>query len=86
MLHKVASIGTSEEALDLGDCGTGGWFMAKNLDDTNFVSIRQGTGASDLIRLRAGEVCLFRLDADATAPYIIADTASVDVEYLLLED
>jgi hypothetical protein len=78
------SVGTSEEALDIGDIATGGYFIAVNRDATNYVEIRSGTGATDLVRLNAGEVCMFRMSADSSAPYAIANTASVDLEYILI--
>jgi len=78
-LQHIQSVGTSEEAITLGDITVGGYCFFKNLDATNFVEIRQGTGASDLIRLNAGDVALFRISPDATAPYAIADTASCDL-------
>ena len=85
MLKHRQSVGTSEEAITLGDISAGGYVMAINRDSTNFVKIRSGTGATDLIRLKAGEVALFRLDTGATAPFAIADTAACEVEFFLIE-
>lgn len=85
VIHNVQSIGTSEEALVLGDSGAGGYCFLLNRDTSNFVEVRQGTGASDLIRLKAGEVACFRLSPDATAPFAIADTAACDLEVFLIE-
>ncbi len=79
------TIGTSEEALDLGDIATGGYFVARNCDDTNYVELRSGTGATDFVRLNAGEACAFRISPDAAAPYAIANTASVELEFCLVE-
>lgn len=84
MFHNVQSVATTQEALSLGDAGTGGYVMLVNRDATNFVEVRQATGASDLIRLKAGEVALFRLSPDATAPFVIADTASCNLEVFLI--
>lgn len=78
------AIGTSEEALDLGDIATGGYFIARNHDTTNYVEIRSGTGTTDLVRLNAGEVCMFRISSDSAAPFAIANTAAVDLEYVLI--
>ena len=78
-LQHIQSIGTSEEAITLGDITVGGYCFFKNLDATNFIEIRQGTGASDLIQLKAGEFAIFRISPDATAPYAIADTAACDL-------
>lgn len=79
VLCHIQTIGTSEEAITLGDIAVGGMAYFKNLDATNFVSLRQGTGASDFARLKAGETARFRIDNDMTAPYAIADTASCDL-------
>lgn len=80
---KTQTIGTSEEAIALGDVATPGYILVYNSDSTNFVSIRSGTGAANLVKIPAGGVALF--DCEASAPYAIADTAAVDIEYLLVE-
>lgn len=78
------SVGTSEEALELGqDIGTPGFIFIKNHDTTNFVSLRRATGEGNCVKIRAGGVALFELAA--TAPYVIADTAACRIEVLLLE-
>lgn len=84
-LQNRQTVGTTEEALVLGDCGAGGWVIMVNRDATNYVKVRAATGAADLVRVRAGEGALFRLDAGATAPFVIADTAPCELEYVLLE-
>jgi len=80
----IQAIGTSEEAIDLGEITTLGYFMAINLDSTNYVEIRSGTGAgNDVIRLDANNgVCLLRWGSDVTAPYAVANTASCNVLFL----
>ncbi len=80
----VQSIGTTEEALDLGDVGTAGYSLIVNLDATNFVKIRGATAAVDCIKLKAGEFCLFR--HAGAAPFAIADTAACLIRHLLIED
>ena len=80
----IQEIGTDEEALDVGDIGTAGYVIMKNLDDTNYIEIRPGTGEADLIKLKAGEVAMFRLALNG--PYAIANTAACDLEFLLIED
>jgi len=80
------SVGTSQEALNLGDVAAGGWCFIINRDATNYVKVRPATGATDLIRIKAGEFALFRLDAGAAAPFVIADTAAVEIQYLILVD
>ena len=83
-IHNVQAIGTSEEALNLAAVTiAGGWAFLKNLDDTNYLEVRSGTGASnDIIRLNAGEFALLRWGSDITAPYAIANTAECLLEYI----
>lgn len=79
------SIGTVEEAINLGEVGAPGWFMAINRDATNYVEIKVGTGASIFAKLKPGEFCLLRLGSAAQAPYAIADTAACQLEYIVFD-
>ena len=81
----VQAIGTSEEAIVLGDVSSPGWAYFENLDSANFVEIRPNTGVADMLKLKAGEVAVCRLASDSV-PYAIADTAAVNLEYLIIED
>jgi len=84
-IHAKPSIGTSEEALDLGELsGALGMCIAINWDSTNYCEIRMATGAAnDHIRLNAGEFAIFRFGSDVTAPFAIANTAAVQLEYAI---
>ena len=77
-IKHIQAIGTSEEVVQLGDVTTGGYWLFKNLDTTNFLQIRAATGATNLVRLNAGEIALFRTSASIT-PYAIADTAACNL-------
>lgn len=77
------TIGTSEEALNIGDVTTCGYLWIKNKDATNFVELRPASSGDDMIKLGPGQVALFPLTT--STPYAIADTAACIVEYLLLE-
>lgn len=77
------NVGTSEEAINLGEVTSPGWFMAINRDETNFVMIQVGTSGAAFAKLRPGEFCLLRLGTGATAPYAIADTAACQIEYMV---
>ena len=80
--HEVQEIGTSEEILAQGtDLGTLGYLMLKNLDSTNYVQV--GITGQYSIRLRAGEIALFRADADI---YAKANNAAVKLDKMLIED
>lgn len=86
VLSHVQQIGTSEEAVTLGDVGAGGWWVVENLDASNYVELRQGTGVADLIKIKAGESVMFRLADDASAPYAIANTAAVNCRFWIFDD
>jgi hypothetical protein len=81
---NIYSIGTSVEAIPLGDVGTAGYLLAKNLDTTNYVEFTvESDGSSPLVKLKAGEIALFRCSG---APYAIANTAAVRVKVLVIEN
>ncbi len=78
------NIGTSEEALKLGEITSLGWALFINRDATNYVELRVSTGSTKFCKLLAGECALFRFGSGVTAPYAIADTAACQLEYLLV--
>ena len=84
-MDNVQSIGTTEEAILLGDITAGGWYFVQNLDATNFVSLRQGTATANMIQLLAGEWCLFRMSPSTAAPFAIADTGAVLTRFLRID-
>ena len=84
-MDNVQSVGITEEAILMGDVAAGGYCFFHNQDATNFVELRSGTGATDFIRLLAGEWAIFRMSADASAPYAIADTAAVNLRCLRID-
>ena len=78
------SVGTSEEAIPLGEVASLGWAVFKNLDGTNYVEIRKGTGGDDIVKLPPGGVALFYFGSDVTAPYWIANTAACQCEFFIV--
>lgn len=82
-VHMTQTIGTSAEALDLGDITTPGYIFIFNRDTTNFIEVRDGASGADVVKVGPGKVALFEL-ATAT-PNAIADTAAVEVEYVIIE-
>ena len=82
--HHTQEIGTSQEAVLLGDLVTGGLVWVHNKDSTNYITIRPGTGVADLIKVLAGEwQGPFRFAS--AAPFAIANTAACEVEFIMLE-
>ncbi len=82
-VSKTQVVGTTAEALDKGEMTTPGYVLIKNNDTTNFVEVRDGSGGADVVKIRAGGFALFQL-ATAT-PFVIADTAACEIEYVLIE-
>jgi hypothetical protein len=85
-VKKSQAIGfAAEEAIQLGsDIATLGWFIGINRSTTYDIKIRPATGVADMILMKPGEPCLFRMAA--TAPYAIAVTGAAELEYLLIEE
>ena len=82
IMDNVQNVGITEEAILLGDVAPGGYVFIQNMDATNFVSIRQATGAANFMKLLAGEWAIFRMSVDTTAPFAIADTGACNVRFL----
>lgn len=82
--HDVQNIGTTEETLALGEVTPTGYALFLNLDGTNYVELGKATGVYS-VKLKAGEFALLRLDSWSTI-YAKANTAAVDLEYVLLSD
>jgi hypothetical protein len=78
----VQSIGTTEEALVKGDVGIVGYVAVRNLDATNFVQLGATAGVYS-IKLLPGKGAV--LPWDGTTVLAKADTAAVEVEYLIVE-
>lgn len=77
------NVGTSEEAMVLPEGGSLGYCMIVNRDATNFVSLLRATASTNTLRIDPGGVALFRFGSGITAPYLIADTAACQVEYVI---
>jgi hypothetical protein len=88
--RNTQNIGTTEEAIDLGDLTTFGYAVFVNLDPTNYLEIRSATGAgNDIIKLPARDgnnrcsFAIFHFGSDVTAPFAIANTAACNLLYIL---
>ena len=83
-IKGVQEVGfAAAEALDMGDLTDPGWCYMRNLDAANYVSVFAATGETEMIRILAGEHMAFRMVA--TAPFVQADTAAVDLEYMIVQ-
>lgn len=79
------TIGTADETLALGDVASLGFFVAKNCDATNFLELGHTSGTYS-IKLKAGEICGFRVGSGMSAIHAKADTASCDLEYFVMSN
>jgi len=79
----VQIVGTTEESLDKGDIGTIGYISFKNLDTTNFFQMGITTGVYS-IKCLAGKGGMIPWNS-STAPLVKANTANVEVDYLMIE-
>lgn len=82
-------VGTSAEALTLGEVGTPGFIVVKNIEGTNtsnYVCLGASTVTSSngLVKLKNGDVAMFRLGI--SAPYAISDGNSCEIIYAIIED
>ena len=79
----IQNVGTGDETVALGDVGTVGHVLLKNLDGTNFI-LAGSDGSVYPIKLKAGEEMKTRWNGAAV--HLKADTAACKVSYLIVED
>lgn len=81
------TIGLTVEALDIGDITTPGYIVIKNKETysgSNYVTIRNGSGGADVIKLFGGDACAFR--AAAATLFADATGATQEIDILIIED
>lgn len=90
IVHLKQNVGTSEEAINLGDVSAPGYAIFINRDETNFISLKVATGGAIFARLDAdtagdgtGGFAILKLGSGAQVPYAIADTAACQMEVLI---
>lgn len=84
LIRNVQTIGfAADEAIQLGDVTTPGYAVFQNLDDTNYVEIGVGSFTA-FMKLKPGELAICRLST--TAPRAQANTADVDLFYIIYSD
>lgn len=82
-IERSQSIGTTAEALDLGEIGTPGLIYIKNLDSSNYVTVQDGSGGTAVVKILPGDEAVFMLGT--TSPYMKANSAACIVEYTIAE-
>lgn len=82
--HMVQNVGLVEENLVTPEGASGNvYFWALNRDATNFVQFKLNGSAAYVVKLQPGTSCFFEAE-DETIP-ALADTAAVDVEFVMVE-
>ena len=82
-IQGVVSIGTTDESLDLSDVSpTPGLTVLQNLDTVNYVEVGVD-GTNYVIKINAGESCLFRVDGAAI--HLKANTGACLVQFLVVQ-
>lgn len=72
----------SGTAIPLGAVTAPHYCVLHNLDAANYVTIRNGSGGTDVLKLQAGEWALFPF-LDTATPWAVANTAAVNMEFLI---
>ena len=83
-LRSIYTVPLAGASLPLGGITTAGYVLVENMDATNYVLLGN-SGDTLPIQVRAGERQTFRF-APGIVPYVIADTAPVVIDYMLVSD
>jgi hypothetical protein len=84
-IGNIQIVGTSWEALVLGDVSSIGFVRLLNLDATNYVEVALANDNSQVFaKMKAGEAALFR--ASTATMYVRANTAACNVHVVAVED
>ncbi len=83
-VNRVQNFGTAATAIGLGDVTNPGMCWLQNIGATNTISIREGSGGTDVVYLEPGEWALFRMSGGA--PFAHTDAGTSDLEYFIIED
>lgn len=84
-LHTKQTVGTSEEALIVGDITTRRLCVLVNRDETNIVNVKVGTGGAIFATLDPNGInwCIVPLGSGAQSPFVIALVAECELEILI---
>ena len=82
---QTMTTATGGTAINLGPVTAPGAFAVKNNDATNYVEILPAVSGTPMLKILPGEVAQGRFTSTVTAPAVKANTASVDIEYLIVQ-
>lgn len=82
----IATVTTTASTINVGSVTTLGYLLLQNLDATNYLTFGVLSGSYIPVgKLKPGEVAMLRLQPGITFQWQ-ANTASVECQYLLLQD
>jgi hypothetical protein len=85
LISAVQNIGTSDETLSLGDVTSLGYIFLRNVDATNYVEIGYTSGTY-FGKLKPSEFAVLRAGAGLTAIHAKANTAAINLDYVVFSD
>lgn len=89
-LKTTQSVGTSEEAVLLGDISAPCMCVLVNLDPTNYIEVKVATSGAIFAKLYprgtggGANFCFVPLGSGAQAPFVVANTAACRMAIFLL--
>ena len=72
-------------AIPVGNLADLGFAMFVNRDGANFVTIYDAVSGNKMMQIKPGMAVLIYFDPSITAPAAEADTADVEMQYMILE-
>lgn len=78
------NVGTSEEALLLGEVTSLGIIVLVNRDPTNFVKVKESSSGIVIGKLHHGIPMIWPVGSGISAPYLQSDTAACQVDVLVI--
>jgi hypothetical protein len=83
-INNVQTVGTSNEAILVGDVAGGGFVYCKNTDATNYIEISLDNAQAQVVaKLLPGEFCIFKPETDTL--YAKANTGPVNLQVIAMD-
>lgn len=89
LVHCTQTVGTVEEVIEIGDIVSRGSCILVNLDPTNYIEVKVGTGGAIFAKLfpkdsvAGASFCFVHLGSGAQSPFVIANSAACEMQIFL---